>query len=212
MEHTIIKDQKELRRFEEFLKTPGKRLLFNHRDADGICSAALLLKFFGDFESNARQGPRIEREFVKEIVEKKPDMIVFLDLPVDQEWDKIKEILEKLPKTRMVVVDHHINVYLFSNGGEILIHVFLSRSEQIWGKTHNGRGPDLLGMFSQAFGLNHVAVPHMNNDGNPVTDFRDRYFGDLFPLFRREASELASCPAYHKSMDSIVTEAPNNSS
>ncbi|MCJ7816637.1 MAG: DHHA1 domain-containing protein [Candidatus Aenigmarchaeota archaeon] len=121
MEHTIIKDQKELRRLEEFLKTPGKRLLFNHRDADGICSAALLLKFFGDFESNVRQGPRIEREFVKEIVEKKPDMLVFLDLPVDQEWDKIKEILEKLPKTRMVVIDHHI--YERDMNSERIVHV-----------------------------------------------------------------------------------------
>jgi len=43
MEHEIIRDQKELRRLEEFLSTPGKRLLFYHRDADGVCSAALLM-------------------------------------------------------------------------------------------------------------------------------------------------------------------------
>jgi single-stranded DNA-specific DHH superfamily exonuclease len=121
MDNIIITDQKELRRLEEFLKTPGKRLLFNHRDADGICSAALLLKFFGEFESNARQGPRIEREFVKSVVEKNPDLLVFLDLPVDQEWDKIKEILEKLPKTRMVVIDHHI--YERDMNSERIVHV-----------------------------------------------------------------------------------------
>jgi len=109
MEHTIIKDQKELRRLGEFLETPGKRLLFYHRDADGVCSASLLLKFFRGFESNARQGPRIEKEFVKEILEKRPDLIVFLDLPVDQEWDKVKDIMDNLPKARMVVVDHHIH-------------------------------------------------------------------------------------------------------
>jgi single-stranded DNA-specific DHH superfamily exonuclease len=109
MENIIIKDHKELGRLEEFLNTPGKRLLFYHRDADGICSAALLLKFFGGFESNARQGPRIEREFVKEILEKRPDLLVFLDLPVDQEWEKLKEIMEKLPKARVVVIDHHIH-------------------------------------------------------------------------------------------------------
>jgi single-stranded DNA-specific DHH superfamily exonuclease len=109
MENMIIKDQKELRRLEEFLKTPGKRLLYYHRDADGICSAALLLKFFAGFESDARQGPRIERGFVKSVIERKPDLLVFLDLPVDQEWEKVKELLERLPKTRMVVIDHHIH-------------------------------------------------------------------------------------------------------
>jgi len=107
MENIIIKDQKELRRLEEFLNTSGKKLLLYHRDADGICSAALLLKFFTEFESNARQGPRIERDFVKSLIESKPDLIVFLDLPVDQEWEKISEVLEKLPKARMVVIDHH---------------------------------------------------------------------------------------------------------
>jgi len=107
MENTIIKDQKELRRLEEFLNTSGKKLLFYHRDADGLCSAALLLKFFGEFESNARQGPRIERDFVKSVIESKPDLLVFLDLPVDQEWEKISEVLEKLPKAKMVVIDHH---------------------------------------------------------------------------------------------------------
>ncbi len=109
MEHTIIKDGKELARLGEFLSTPGKRMLFYHRDADGICSAGLMLKFFGDFEQDARQGPRIERDFVKQVVEKKPDLIVFLDLPVDQEWEKVNDILGKLPKARVVVVDHHIH-------------------------------------------------------------------------------------------------------
>jgi single-stranded DNA-specific DHH superfamily exonuclease len=109
MEHMIIKDVKELGRLEEFLKTPGKRLLFYHRDADGICAASLLLKFFGDFEVDARQGPRIEREFVKALIEKKPDLVVFLDLPIDQEWEKIKEIFDKLPRLKIVVIDHHIH-------------------------------------------------------------------------------------------------------
>jgi len=34
---------------------------------------------------------------------------MFMDLPVDQEWDKLKEIMEKLPGLRMVVIDHHIH-------------------------------------------------------------------------------------------------------
>jgi single-stranded DNA-specific DHH superfamily exonuclease len=121
MEHTIIKDEKELERLEDFLRTSGKRMLFYHRDADGICAASLLMKFFGEFEREARQGPRIEKEFVKEIVEKKPDLMVFMDLPVDQEWDKIKEILDNLPKTRMVVIDHHIHERNMSS--ERIVHV-----------------------------------------------------------------------------------------
>jgi single-stranded DNA-specific DHH superfamily exonuclease len=121
MEHTIIKDEKELKRLEGFLNTPGKRLLFYHRDADGICAAALLSKFFGEFERDARQGPRIEKEFVKGILERKPDLMVFMDLPVDQEWEKIKGILDNLPKTRMVVIDHHI--YERDMNSEGIIHV-----------------------------------------------------------------------------------------
>ncbi|MCX6814248.1 MAG: DHHA1 domain-containing protein [Candidatus Aenigmarchaeota archaeon] len=121
MENMIISDEKELKRLGEFLKTPGKRLLFSHRDADGICSAALLLKFFGEFESNARQGPRIEKEFVKELVEKKPDLIVFLDLPVDQEWEKLEDIFKKLPSLRMVVIDHHIYERNMNSGN--IVHV-----------------------------------------------------------------------------------------
>lgn len=121
MENVIIKDQKELRRLEGFLNTPGKRLFFYHRDADGICAAALLLKFFTGFESAPRQGPRIERGFVKELLGKKPDLLVFLDLPVDQEWDRIKEIMEKLPKTRVVVIDHHIHERDMNSGR--IVHV-----------------------------------------------------------------------------------------
>ncbi len=108
MGHVIIKDGKELRRLEEFLSTPGKRLLFYHRDADGICSAALMLKYFPDFQAYARQGPRIEKEFLKEVVEKVPDLIVFIDLPVDQEWKRLEELVEKLPKMRLILIDHHI--------------------------------------------------------------------------------------------------------
>jgi len=107
-ERYIIKG-KDLGRLESFLHILGKRILLYHRDADGICSAALLLKFFGDFETIARQGPRIENDFVKELAEKRSELLVFLDLPVDQEWDKIKELLKKNPGTHAAVIDHHIH-------------------------------------------------------------------------------------------------------
>ncbi|MFQ5647610.1 MAG: DHHA1 domain-containing protein [Candidatus Aenigmatarchaeota archaeon] len=93
-----IVTREQVDRADEFLRTKGKKLLFYHQDSDGICSAALLLKFFPGFEAVVREGPRMDDRFVEEVLEKKPSLVVFLDLPVDQE----------LPKARILVIDHHI--------------------------------------------------------------------------------------------------------
>ena len=94
-------------RVREFLETPGKRLLFYHRDADGVASAALMLRFFPGFESAPRKGPRMDRDFAEGIVKKGPKLIVFLDLPVDQE-ERMDDIRKALPGARILIVDHHI--------------------------------------------------------------------------------------------------------
>lgn len=99
---------KILKKIGKFLDTPGKRLLFYHHDADGVCSAALLLKFFPGFESMPREGPRIEEDFADNVVKKKPDLLVFLDIPIDQEWRAVKKIQEKIPGLRVLIIDHHI--------------------------------------------------------------------------------------------------------
>lgn len=100
--------KEELQRIRKVLDTKGRKLLFTHQDADGICAAALMLKFFPDFECVIREGPRVEHEMVEEIIEKAPKAMVFLDLPVDQEAEKIEQIKKALPETSILIIDHHI--------------------------------------------------------------------------------------------------------
>ncbi len=114
--------KEELERMREILDTKGDKMLFTHRDADGICSGALLLKFFPDFECVIREGPRIEDELVEEIIDKAPKAIVFLDLPVDQEHKKMEEIEKALPDTKILIVDHHIPEKNLSNGNVMHIN------------------------------------------------------------------------------------------
>ena len=99
-----ILEAKQLARLKKELETKGKKVVLYHRDADGIPSVALLKRFYPGFESIPREGPKLENKTVKELIRKKPELIVFLDLPVDEEWKKIAE-LEK--ETRIIVIDHH---------------------------------------------------------------------------------------------------------
>jgi single-stranded DNA-specific DHH superfamily exonuclease len=97
----------ELERLREFLKAK-RGMLFYHGDADGVCSAALFLKFFRDFEFCPRKGPRIGEDLVGVVLDKKPKLLVFLDLPVDQERKKLDRFLREIPGLRIVIIDHHI--------------------------------------------------------------------------------------------------------
>jgi single-stranded DNA-specific DHH superfamily exonuclease len=101
-------EKKTLVKIRKFLETPGKRLLFYHHDADGVCSAALLLKFFPGFESMPREGPRMEDDLSQDIVKKNPSLLAFLDIPIDQEWRALREIRKKIPGLRVLIIDHHI--------------------------------------------------------------------------------------------------------
>ncbi len=100
--------EEELEKLKGFLETSGKKFLFYHADADGICSAALFLKFFDGFEAKPREGPMMRNEFADQIIKERPVLIVFLDLPVDQEWKKIVRIKKGIRGVRIVVIDHHI--------------------------------------------------------------------------------------------------------
>ncbi len=101
-------ENKILAKIGKFLETPGKRLLFYHHDADGVCSAALLLKFFPGFESMLREGPRLEESFPENVANKNPRLLVFLDIPIDQEWRVVREVQKKIPGLRIIIIDHHI--------------------------------------------------------------------------------------------------------
>ena len=79
-----------------------------HRDADGICAVAMVLKFYSGLELVPRKGPVMDDKFVKELIGKKPEYIVFLDLPVDQEWKRLKQMKKDLKDTEIIVMDHHI--------------------------------------------------------------------------------------------------------
>ena len=116
MEDFISAD--EIERLKSFLRAKGKKLLFYHQDADGICSAALWLKFFPGFEAKAREGPRMDDIFVQDVKEKEPDLVVFLDLPVDQEAERLREISKGRD---VIIIDHHIPEENMSS--ENILHV-----------------------------------------------------------------------------------------
>lgn len=94
-------------RLEKWLGGKGKKILVYHRDADGICSAALLLKSFPCFRCIPREGPVIDKDFYGRLVKEEPDLLVFLDIPADQEWQKLLKIREALPGLDLAIIDHH---------------------------------------------------------------------------------------------------------
>jgi single-stranded DNA-specific DHH superfamily exonuclease len=98
----------DLAKAKDFLNVRGKKILFYHRDCDGVCSAALWLRFFDDFEARPREGPVMDSGFVKWVADKDPELLVFLDLPVDQEWKKIRKLLDSMPDAKIIIIDHHI--------------------------------------------------------------------------------------------------------
>ncbi|MBN2043070.1 MAG: DHH family phosphoesterase [Candidatus Aenigmarchaeota archaeon] len=104
----MICDNLDIGKVKDYLNTEGKRILVYHRDADGVCSASLLLKFFPDFEAIPREGPIIDSKFMKEITGMNPGMLLFLDIPIDQEWKKVKKIRDSVPGIKIMVLDHHL--------------------------------------------------------------------------------------------------------
>lgn len=99
--------KRELDKFRDFLATEGSKILLYHNDPDGICSARLLLRFFPGFETIPRTGPMISDEFLGVLIKKKPRLVFFMDLPVDQEKKRIKK-LQKETGCRIIILDHHI--------------------------------------------------------------------------------------------------------
>lgn len=86
----------------------GRKLLFYHNDPDGICSATLWMKAFSGFEPVPREGPMLQDSFVQWIADQDPDLLVFLDLPVDQEEKSIKWLVGHVEGLNVIVVDHHL--------------------------------------------------------------------------------------------------------
>ena len=91
------------------LASPSRKgMLLYHGDADGVTSAALFLRFFRGFIYSPRKGPSIGEDLERVILEKSPKLLVFLDLPVDQEREALKRLLKALPDLKIAILDHHI--------------------------------------------------------------------------------------------------------
>jgi len=93
---------------EKLLKSGGRKILVYHSDVDGMCSAALLMKFFPGFKPVPREGPVIDDGFLEVLVSKKPDAVVFIDIPADQEWKKLVALKRRVRGVGIAVIDHHI--------------------------------------------------------------------------------------------------------
>ena len=107
MPHKLVSSEKDVKRLEDFLSTEGKKILLYHNDADGISSAAIFLEFFRGFELIPRRGPELGTEFIDQLIEKEPELLVSLDMGIEQD-SNLDVMMKKLPGLRLVIIDHHI--------------------------------------------------------------------------------------------------------
>jgi single-stranded DNA-specific DHH superfamily exonuclease len=114
-------DRHKLGKMEAFLTAEGKKYLYFHRDQDGTCAAALFMKFYGGFTPITKKGPRFTEESIKTLIRKRPDLVVFLDLPVDQEWKALDRFRKEVPSARIIIIDHH--VYEKDMNSDSVVHV-----------------------------------------------------------------------------------------
>ena len=110
-----------LEKLNEFLNIDGKKYLYYHRDQDGICSASLILKFYPGFDAITKKGPRLTKESLDAMIRNKPDVVVFVDLPVDHEWKLLQTFQKEVPSAKIVIIDHHI--YEKNLNSESVVHI-----------------------------------------------------------------------------------------
>ncbi len=109
------------RKLESFLGTDGKKVLLYHTDTDGICSAALFLRFFKGYAPLPLEGPMMDSRLMKMLMEIKPSLVVMLDLPLDQESGKLEKLMKESLNTKMIIIDHHVPEKDMNSGR--LIHI-----------------------------------------------------------------------------------------
>ena len=114
-------NKQTLQKLNEFLNIEGKKYLYYHRDQDGVCSAALLMKFYPGFTAITKRGPRFTKEALETLISRKPEVVVFLDLPVDQEQKSLDRLHREIPYVKIVIIDHHI--YEKNMNSEAVIHI-----------------------------------------------------------------------------------------
>lgn len=108
-----------LKRFKEFMKGISDCVVFYHRDADGLCSAAVFSKALEKLGKKPCKAIALESYEIASAVElsRGAKQIVFLDLSADAEKHAIK-LLEK--NASVLIIDHH-KVYADLNSEKTLM-------------------------------------------------------------------------------------------
>jgi single-stranded DNA-specific DHH superfamily exonuclease len=97
--------EKNIGKLKELLDSDEDKLLIYHHDADGICSASLLLKFYPKMKFMPQEGPRFDSRLLREIESRGARIIIFADLPVDQSPEALLRLKRR---ARIAIIDHHI--------------------------------------------------------------------------------------------------------
>ena len=109
---TIIQQSNKI--LSRIFKEDSAFLLF-HDDADGCCSAAILINLiakqskhdFLNFASPEKHSVELTQKLVKKLQEVRPKFIVSLDLALTSSIEKIRTLLGSL-NAQMLAYDHHI--------------------------------------------------------------------------------------------------------
>ncbi|MBI4181337.1 MAG: DHH family phosphoesterase [Candidatus Aenigmarchaeota archaeon] len=94
-----------LPRIRELLQKERKLLVY-HRDGDGTTAAALLQRHL-PMEALSLESPHLDADILAAIRRRKPEVIIFADLAVDQDWELLLELEQE---ARLLVIDHHLYV------------------------------------------------------------------------------------------------------
>ncbi|NOX71927.1 MAG: DHH family phosphoesterase [Candidatus Micrarchaeota archaeon] len=103
----MIFDENALEKLKKIFSSDGKKVLVYHRDADGVTSAAQLMKFFSGFTTICREGPIIDDKFIRQLSDINPESITFVDIPADQHYEKLQHLLHRIEGVKISVIDHH---------------------------------------------------------------------------------------------------------
>ncbi len=110
-------------------------LIVYHTDADGVCSAIITYEAIKRLTGIAPKAipcmpgsVEVVPKLKKEIEEKSPHTLIFVDMAVDQDFEK----LEKLKSRNIIVIDHHIVTEDLNKKGMIHINPKLEGNEKYY--------------------------------------------------------------------------------
>jgi len=103
----VIKMDNVIRYIKNIKKSDDVIIIF-HNDADGICSAALMLNYLSFLEKKPfiiSQPMPMDKNLIQKVKTTIPNKIIFLDLAADQQYNMLLKPLSSLAK--IMVIDHH---------------------------------------------------------------------------------------------------------